>query len=711
FVMGEGAGVLVLKRLSDALDDGDDVRALIRGIGGSSDGHGKGITAPHQVGQKLAVKRAYEDAGYGPKSVSLFEAHGTSTPIGDPAEFQSTCDVYAEDSGPRAVDQPSIGSVKSMIGHLKSGAGAASLIKTAFALEENTLPPTLNVENPHPDLKLDERPFRIQHTAEDWELSSDLPRRAGVSAFGFGGTNFHITLEEFDPGRIDGGDYVVDNSAASFGSSASGSAGGPSAGASSGPAASGPNLDDPDLDAGLLSFTGDTERELQKAFEQFAENFRDRGVEAVVDHRVDLRRQAARDEHSPPSGDYRLAVAYGSEDELDQQVDRIEDSFERGKGWNILENQGIYRGEESRDGDIAMLFPGQGTQYLGMLNTLRELFPSVDAVFEEADRVMEPVYGEPLTDIIDPPEHTDEAKERLQQTQYTQPAVLTADVALLKLLERFGIEPDMVAGHSLGEYGALVAGGVMPFEDALRTVARRGTAMADASPMNNDNGLMASIPAPPDEVEAELEKIDGYVVCANKNCPRQTIIAGLTEPVENAVEMFEEQGHLIQYIDVSHAFHSKVVADAKEPLRGHLDDLDIGAPDIPVSTNVDAGYHPDDPAEIRDLLAEQIASPVEWMSQIEQMYEDGARVFLEVGPKSALTTFSDSILDEDYLATHTNHPKEGGDVSLYRAIGLLWAEGVWSDERTAEENRTAEGSEGKRTAEDSESSEGKAVGA
>ncbi|MFB6372483.1 MAG: ACP S-malonyltransferase, partial [Bradymonadaceae bacterium] len=185
----------------------------------------------------------------------------------------------------------------------------------------------------------------------------------------------------------------------------------------------------------------------------------------------------------PPATDYRLAIAYRDDEELEKQVGRIQDAFDRGRGWTILANQGVYFSDDpERDGDIAMLFPGQGTQYLGMLMDLKEKFPTVARTYDEADEVMRPVLdGENLTDFIDPDEWDDEAHERLKQTEITQPAVLAADTALLKLLGKFGIEPDLVAGHSLGEYGALIAAEVMPLEEAFRTVARRGTAMAEAS--------------------------------------------------------------------------------------------------------------------------------------------------------------------------------------------------------------------------------------
>ncbi len=674
FVMGEGCGVLLLKRLEDAERDDDDILGIIKGVGGSSDGSGKGITAPNQTGQELAIQRAYEDAGYGPRSLSLYEAHGTSTPVGDPSEFQSVASVVSEDNGPAATDRIAMGSVKSMIGHLKAGAGAASLVKVTKALHTQTLPPTLNVEEVNPEMKIEETPFEVQHHTEPWTLDGEIPRRAGVSAFGFGGTNFHITLEEYDPNRPS-----KQWSSSESISAEPDTAGRTASASSSDTSSSSRSRDEIDVSEGLIALTADTEEALSETFAELKADFEQNGLEATRRFHVDLEA----DDFDLPEGPWRLAVAYGDAEEFEKQAGRIESSFERGKGWNILANQGVYLSSDIQDGDIAMLFPGQGTQYLGMLSDLKSRFPVVQKVFDEADRVMSPVLGEPLSRIIDPDDWDDEAQNRLKQTENTQPAVLTADVALMKLLEHFGLQPDVVAGHSLGEYGALVAAGVMPFENALQTVARRGTAMAEATPMNGDKGLMASVPLPPDEVERKLETIDGYVVCANKNCPRQTIIAGLTEPTRAAAEMFEDEGHMVQFLNVSHAFHSKVVAAGSKPLREHLEGIDIKTPEVPILTNVTGGYHPSDPDAIRDLLAEQVAAPVEWVTQIERMYEDGARTFVEVGPKSALTTFTESIIgrDREYVAVHTNHPKEGGTVSLYRALGRLWSEGVWNNTR------------------------------
>ncbi len=691
FVMGEGGAVVILKRLADAERDGDTIYAVIRGVGSSSDGKGKGITAPNPIGQKLSVRRAYQEAGFGPKSVSLFEAHGTATPVGDPVEVNSLLSVLAEDDGAWGAEQVGIGSVKSMVGHLKAGAGAASLVKVAFALKHKMLPPSINVETLNPRLDLAGTPLRVQTEAQPWETREGTPRRAGVSAFGFGGTNFHVALEEYLPPGGSGGTFASTTTSSTTTTTSTTTQTTPTGdGADDDANARGGNIDV--HSDGIMMFAGDSEADVHTQFDRFAADFEQRGLAATTPWRLPIET----DGFELPEGAARLAISYASQEGLEKQVSRIQRAFERGRGWKILSNQGIFLSSSSTDGRLAMLFPGQGAQYIGMLEDLRHRFAVAQQTFEEADTIMEPLLGRKLTSIIfpDPADLSDEqAEDLLRQTEVTQPAVLTVNIALLRVLDQLGVRPDMVAGHSLGEYGACVAAGVMSFGDALRTVAARGTQMAKATPMNGDKGLMASIPAPVDEVEAVLAQIDGYVVCANKNCPKQTIIAGLTDAVQKAVDIFQEQGHMVHMLNVSHAFHTKVVAAASGPLREHLGGVDIHTPKVPILTNVTGEFYPTDPDEIRDLLAEQLASPVEYIHLLERMYEAGGRIFIEVGPKRAQTTFVDATLGKrDHLSTYTNHPKEGGVPSLNNALAQLWAHGVWkNEERVASSDDAAEG--------------------
>ncbi|RAL23895.1 hypothetical protein DL240_07030 [Lujinxingia litoralis] len=708
FVMGEGAGIVVLKRLSDAVADGDQIYAVIRGVGGSSDGKGKAITAPNPAGQRRALERAYHDAGVGPRSVSLIEAHGTSTPVGDPAEVASLRAVLDADGGEWAAETVALGSVKSMIGHLKSAAGAAGVIKVAMALKHRVLPPTLGVEEVNSALELEGSRVRVQTEAQPWEVYEGQARRAGVSAFGFGGTNFHVVLEEFEGGA--GGPGARRSIASREHGSEVGGPGeavmlavggevvaleerGGARGASACGALEerGGAREAVPPGEGVLGLWAASKRELEEEITRAQEHLERGGIGALTPWLLPVREQGAglRQPVRGAEKEVRLAIAFEGVDELRARLERARNAAERDKGWRVLAHQGIVLGERVLAGKVGMLFPGQGTQYLGMLSELKSRFDVVRRTFEEADEVMMPVIGRRLSDVIDPGPLGDAAAQKaafeaLTQTEITQPAVLTADIALYRLLGRLGIAPHVVAGHSLGEYGACVAAGIMSFGDALRTVAARGTEMARVTPMNGDTGLMAGINAAVEVVQPVLDGIDGYVVCANINCPTQTIIAGLREPVRRAVETFEAMGYQAPLLPVSHAFHSEVVAAASGPLRRHLATIEVNAPATPILTNVTGGFYPEGPGAedaIRDLLAEQVAAPVEYIKVVETMYAAGARVFVEVGPKRAQTSFVSSILEgREHLAVHTNHPKKGDVASLYEALATMWASGVWRPE-------------------------------
>ncbi|MEK7745677.1 MAG: ACP S-malonyltransferase, partial [Elusimicrobiota bacterium] len=324
---------------------------------------------------------------------------------------------------------------------------------------------------------------------------------------------------------------------------------------------------------------------------------------------------------------------------------------------------------------------GQGAQYVDMRKDLRSKYRSVADTFAEADAVMKPILGERLSDLLftrgdESPERLREMQERIKQTEVTQPAVLTADVALLRLLRAYGVEPDVVCGHSLGEYGALVAAGVLDFKDALLAVSSRAQEMSHLEIA--DCGKMASVAAPAGKVEAILQGIPGYAICANKNCPIQTVIAGATPSVEEALRRFAAHGIQSQEIEVSHAFHSEIVAPAQEAFGRFLSRIRVGAPSLPVSSNVSAEYFPKDPAEIRKLMVSQIASPVEFIRQAERMYADGVRVFVEVGPKRALTAFTSSTLEgkKDIRVFASNHPKRGGIHEFNDLLAGLEAAGI-----------------------------------
>ena len=682
FVMGEGAGVMILKRLGDAIRDGDEIYSVVRGVGASSDGRGKGITAPSKRGQLQAVSRAYSQAGFPASSVELIEAHGTSTRVGDATELGSLSEIFDEVSNGENV---AVGSIKSQIGHLKAAAGIAGMLKTVLALHHRTIPPSAGFSTPNESVDWTTNPFFVPTEARDWpETASGSPRRAGVSAFGFGGTNFHVALEKFDEEYhsqlAERWDNSRDAAMTSLGISE------PRPKAPSFPAILDP-LAKPSLtheqlksiEGGLLLLSGANIESITSELRSTTFT----GANFDEDPKGLRLSQALADSSNDFDVDakFRLALIATSWAEFEKRKQLALNSLDDEDKWGFLQAQGILVSSDSKLPDgakIAHMYPGQGSQYVGMTLDLHLRYNAVQEVWKASDLTMDEVLdGDSLSDFVLQDVSADERKAaemKLMQTEYTQPAMLTADLAIEQTLNDHGLKPDMVAGHSLGEYGALMSSGILDMDGALRAAAARGTEMGNV--VIEDTGLMASVTAPYEKVREIIDAIDGYVIAANKNSPKMTVIAGDSAAVKLAMHSFESAGFQCTKLPTSHAFHSRIVAPANEPLRRYLEGLDIRWPKIPITANVDGLFYPlegdDSKAAILEKLAPQMASPVEWTRQILTMYEAGARIFVEVGPKRALTVFASQILeDKPHLAVMTNHPKQGGIASLLLAMGML----------------------------------------
>ncbi|HEY5676399.1 MAG TPA: type I polyketide synthase, partial [Myxococcales bacterium] len=460
FVMGEGAALFLLKRLADAERDGDPVYAVVRGVGASSDGKGKGLTAPNPAGQKLAIERAWKAAGLDPSTCGMVEGHGTSTRVGDVVEVESLTETF------RARGPIALGSVKSNLGHLKAAAGAAGLLKVAFALRDKVIPPTLHFERPNPGIDFEHSPFRVQRELGEFPRPDGEPRRAAVSAFGFGGTNFHVVLEEHQPGRLSRRHPVQVPGL---------------------PQAAKAPL------RGLAVVGGSSAAELIAKLSSIE------GAPARAPRKADL------------AAPERVAIDYADASDLRSKAARAAQALQAndGRAWKMLRKQGVFFGSGPAP-RVAFLCTGQGSQYVGMLRALRESEPVVRETFAEADAAMAALLDRPLSAYIFAESGDAAAEEALKQTAITQPAVLTVDVALARLLGQYGIQPDFVIGHSLGEYAALVCAGALPFADAL---------------------------------EAVLARVKGYAVIANLNSRKQVVIGGETQAVADAIEELAKLGH------------------------------------------------------------------------------------------------------------------------------------------------------------------------
>ena len=381
----------------------------------------------------------------------------------------------------------------------------------------------------------------------------------------------------------------------------------------------------------------------------------------------------------------RVAIDFASAEELADKAARAQMAIAAGgqAAWKLLRSRGVFRGSGPAP-KVAFLYTGQGSQYPNMLRDLAETNPIVGEVFDQADRVMAPLLeGTRLRDHLfvdaDDPAAVTHAEEELRRTEITQPAVLAVDHALTRLLAEHGLRPDFVMGHSLGEYGALVAAGALPFEDALEAVSARGQEMSKLEVA--DPGLMAAVFAPLGEIEQAVAAIDGNVVVANINSTSQAVIGGATQAVEQAEEALRVAGRTVARLPVSMAFHTSIVAPASEPLKQCLVRLRLGPPSIPIVANVSGDFYPMGPdatPEMIDILGRQVASPVQFLRGLRTLYQHGVRVFVEVGPKKALHGFvEDTFADQpDVSALFTNHPKWGDTVSFNQARCGLYAAGI-----------------------------------
>src|ERR1035437_5478180 len=570
-----------------------------------------------------------------------------------------------------------LGSVKSNFGHLKGAAGAAGLLKAALALRDKVLPPSAHCERPNPEIDFEHSPLYVNRELQPWTMTVDGVRRAGLSAFGFGGTNFHAVLEEYIPHRLNGNgkrSVAVSEMPARITEAAMNA---------KDVSPTSPSSYKAPLRGALVIGAASEAALVERLRVVESEAKAGRAPAPTVPAEADLR--------APE----RVAIDYANAAELAEKARTALKALTASQPasqpaiWKALRAQGVFRGHGPAP-KVAFLYPGQGSQYVNMLEPLRAVEPIVAEIFAEADRVMTPLLGKPLSEFIfvDKADAgaVAKAEDDLRQTAITQPAVLATDLALTRLLAAYGIEPNFTMGHSLGEYGALVAAGGLPFTDSLEAVSARGRGMTEVA--MDDNGRMAAVFAPLEEVERILKTINGYVVIANVNSNHQAVVGGASKPVEQAMEAFQKAGYDVAAIPVSHAFHTSIVAGASKPLREVLQRLHLQSPRLPIVANTNGEFYPTGPdvvPKMLDILTQQVASPVQFVKGLGTLYDAGARVFVEVGPKKALQGFAEDVLGghSDVVSLFTNHPKVGDIVAFNQALCGLYAAGL--GRRNAEE--------------------------
>lgn len=650
-MLGEGIGMIVLKRLDDAIRDGHRIYAVVKAVGSSSDGKAKGMLAPRPEGEELAMRRAYRQADMDPASVGLIEAHGTGLRLGDATEIGSLGSIFGNDGSRH--NKIALGTVKSMIGHLIPAAGIAGLIKTSLALYHRTLPPTLGVDTPNPDLGIEKTPLYLNTETRPWiHGHAETLRRAGVNAFGFGGINAHAILEEHSP--EDGVEESL-NREREYELVAIG-------------AANRPALIEK-CQSVLDYLQGAPQVELvDVAYTLWQQHQAGCGAGSATPH---VRLGIVATDIADLSG--KLATAIKQLQESDRQ--------------RIRNRKGVFYTEAplGKEGSLAFLFPGEGSQYVDMLKDLSLAFPQVRKSFDLLDKAFaghergflpsEFIYPPPLADAA-------EAEARMFNMDGAVDAVICADRALFRLVSSLGIKADVMVGHSSGEIMALEAAGAIEIADEAELIhfiregnkAIEALAKADNIP---EGQLLAVGGIGRKDIEDVVSASAGRLVVAMENCPHQFVLCGKPDDIKEFLPLLAERGALCQPLPFSRAYHTRFYEPALGPLKSFFDTLPMGPTKTPLYSCLSAGLFPDDIGVMRELAVMQWARTVLFKDTIEKMYQDGARIFLEVGPRSNLTGFVGDILkDQEVLVVACNSQRQSGLGHFLLTLSQLFAHGV-----------------------------------
>ena len=600
YVRGEGCGVLVVKRLEDAIRDGDRIRAVIRGSAVNSDGASGGLTVPNGVAQQRVIAEALERAGLSPADIDYLEAHGTGTSLGDPIEAQAA--AAALGPGREAGRPLLIGSAKTNIGHLEAAAGVAGVLKVVLALEHQELPRHLNFRTPSPHIPWDRIPVRVVEQARAWERT-DRPRIAGVSSFGFSGTNAHVIVEEAPQAPTLGSEAPQ---APTLGSEA------PQAPTIDGEAPTDPRR------FHLLPLSART----PAALAQTAANYRtwlDAHPEATL---ADVCRTAG---SGRAHFEHRAACVVNSRQSARELLDALADDRPA---------PGLVRGISTDKPKTAWLFPGQGSQYVGMARELFETEPVFAETMTRCAEAVADVLDRPLLDVIfgaDAPADDPNGANALQQTRHAQPAIFAVEMGLARLWQSWGFEPDVVLGHSVGQYAAACVAGVFGLEDGARLLAERGRLFGDLPA----GGRMSAIFTDPDRVERLTDEFPSLSVAAYNGA--NTVLSGPGADLEQAVSRLTADGVRCEWLDTSHAFHSALLDPALDEFETYANRFEFAAPQRILICNRTGSALGRTASLDGAYWRRHSRQPVEFAKGVATLAQLGCTMLLEVGPQPVLT--------------------------------------------------------------------------
>jgi len=628
FGHSEGCGIVVLKRLSDAIANGDKIWATIRGSAVNHDGPSSGITVPNQIAQEKLIRQALTSAKVDPTEVDYVEAHGTGTSLGDPIEIGALASVLCRQ---RSHSNPlAIGSVKTNLGHLEAAAGIVGLIKVVLSLNHEEIPPHLHFSTPNPHIPWNEISVVVPTSPIPWSRGNKS-RIAGVSSFGFSGTNAHVVLEEAP--------IPVKNSQSKIDSK---------------------DIQQRRLQILTLSAKNQAAlNELVNSYENYLE----------VHPELELGNICYTANTGRTHFDRRLAVISSNQKEL---VEKLR-NYKRAE-----DTAGVYLGKSDKNnkaGKIAFLFTGQGSQYVNMGLELYQTHPVFRESIEKCSHILDSELEHSLLSIIYPDTTNDSNSSLLDQTAYTQPALFAIEYALAKLWESWGIKPDILIGHSVGEYVAATVAGIFSLEDGIKLIAHRGRLMQKLP----SSGGMVAVMASEARVKEVITQQSSVVAIAAINGPESVVISGESEAIAGICSQLEATGIKTKHLQVSHAFHSPMMEPVLAEFEALAKNISYNQPKIPIISNV-TGKRADNSIATERYWVDHVRQPVKFAQGMEILYQLGYETYLEIGAKPTLLGMGRQSLPEDFgVWLPSLRPGINEGQSMLSSLGQLYVRGAKVD--------------------------------